>query len=148
MTSLHHTARASWSGDLRGGNGQMTADSGAFSEVLYSFSTRFENQPGSNPEELIAAAHAACYSMAFAGVLARAGYNPEQISTEATCTVESKPEGGFRISRMRLVTRGRVSGIDAETFKELARQGEQSCPVSNLLRCGLEIELDADLESA
>lgn len=146
MTSLHRTARASWSGDLRGGNGQMTADSGAFKEVPYSFATRFENQPGSNPEELIAAAHAACYSMAFANVLAQAGYNPERITTQATCTVESKPEGGFRISRMRLETRGRVSGMDDETFKQMAQQGEQACPVSNLLRCGLEIELDAALE--
>ena len=146
MTSLHRTARARWSGDLRSGNGQMTADSGAFNDVPYSFSTRFENQPGSNPEELIAAAHAACYSMAFANVLAKAGYTPERISTQATCTLESKPEGGFRIASMRLETRGQVNGIDEETFKQLAQEGEQACPVSNLLRCGLTIELDAALE--
>jgi len=148
MVSLHRTARASWSGDLRGGKGQMTADSGAFSNIGFSNRTRFENEPGSNPEELIAAAHAGCFSMAFSNVLAKAGYVPDQVSTRATCTLESKPEGGFRIAKMRLETRGRVPGIDEATFQRLAQEGEKACPVSNLLRCGLEIELDAVLESA
>ena len=145
MANLERTAEAVWNGDLRGGNGQFSSTSGVFNEVPYSFRTRFENEPGTNPEELIAAAHAACYSMAFAGALTRKGYQPQEIQTRATCVLEPQQPSGFKITTMRLETRGRVEGIDEATFKEVAKEGEQGCPVSNALRGSLQIELNASL---
>ena len=145
MANLERTAEAVWNGDLRGGNGQFSSTSGVFNEVPYSFRTRFENEPGTNPEELIAAAHAACYSMAFAGALSRKGHQPLEIQTRATCVLEPQQPSGFKITTMRLETRGRVEGIDEATFKEIAKEGEQGCPVSNALRGSLQIELNASL---
>jgi len=145
MAELKRTGTAVWHGDLRTGNGRFDAGSGAFNDLAYSFRTRFENEPGTNPEELIASAHAACYSMAFANTLASKGYTVESIETEATITLSPKQGGGFEITKMNLDTRGRVPGIDEATFKQIAIEGEKGCPVSNLLRCGLTIELDARL---
>jgi osmotically inducible protein OsmC len=145
MANLERKASAVWKGDLRGGNGTMSSTSGVFKDAPYSFATRFEQSPGTNPEELIAAAHAGCYSMAFANVLAGKGYKPESIETQATITGGFQPQGGFKIMSSKLVTRGKVEGIDEATFKQLALDAEKACPVSNALRNNLEIEVDASL---
>jgi lipoyl-dependent peroxiredoxin len=143
MAGIERTASGVWRGDLRGGNGTIdTPGSGVISGAPFTFLTRFENAKGTNPEELIAAAHAACYSMAFSNYLSQQGHVPEEISTQATITLESGV-----INKMHLVTRGRVPGLDSATFKRLAEEAEKKCPVSNLLRNGLQISLDADLAS-
>lgn len=129
---------------MRKGNGSISTSSTALAEVPYSFATRFEDEPGTNPEELIAGAHAACYAMAFAGTLARKGYKPESIDVSAACVLE-KQEAGFAITRMKLRVRGVVPDIDGDTFLELAHEGDKGCPVSNLLRPGFTIELEAEL---
>jgi osmotically inducible protein OsmC len=137
-------AEAVWEGGLKQGNGRFKADSGAFSGA-YSFPTRFESAKGTNPEELIAAAHASCFSMALAGALEAAGRMPSRITTRATCTIE-KAGGGFRITRMRLATRGVVPGIELSAFREAAESAKQGCPVSQALQGNVAIELDAQLE--
>lgn len=144
MAEFVRRGAAVWQGDLRDGNGTIRTESGAVSEEPYRFTTRFENEPGTNPEELIAAAHAACYSMAFANVLAKKGYDPQRIETEAACTL-TLGEGGPRITAMKLTVRGQVPGMDQETFRQMAHEGDKNCPVSNLLRSGLEISLEAQL---
>jgi osmotically inducible protein OsmC len=123
----------------------ISTESQALYEQPYSFGTRFENEPGTNPEELLAAAHAACFSMAFASTLKKQGYNPESVQTNATCTLSPLDEGGFKISKMNLHVRGSVPDIDEATFKDIARKADKGCPVSNLLRPGLDIELDVEL---
>lgn len=146
MADLLRSANAEWNGDLRGGKGRVSTQSGAVSDVAYSFTTRFENTPGSNPEELIAAAHAGCFSMAFANILAKAGHNPESIKTTATVVMSPKEGGGFRVSRVRLETTGSVPGIDDAEFQKYAAQAKEGCPISVLLASGLDsIELDARL---
>ena len=145
MAEINRKASAVWRGNLKKGQGRISSESGILRDASYSFGTRFENEPGTNPEELIAAAHAACFSMAFAGALAEAGYEPESIETHATCTLRSRQGGGFEITSMQLQTRGQVPGIDDEAFKRIAHQAEEGCPVSRLLRPGLEIHLDAAL---
>jgi osmotically inducible protein OsmC len=145
MADIERTASAVWNGEVRGGNGQISSNSGILNETAYSFGTRFEQAQGTNPEELIAAAHAACYSMAFAATLGRKGHKPQQIQTRATCSLAPQQAGGFKITKMRLETRGQVEGIDEETFKQIAQEAEQACPVSNALRGNLQIELDVSL---
>jgi len=145
MADIQRNAEAMWKGDLRSGNGRITSNSGVLKDTPYSFATRFKDAPGTNPEELIAAAHAACYSMAFADTLSGKGYQPERIETHAICSLSPQEEGGFRITKMRLETRGQVPGIDETTLRQVAQEAERACPVSNLLRSGLEIELDATL---
>jgi osmotically inducible protein OsmC len=113
-------------------------------EVPYRFMTRFEHARGTIPEELIAAAHAACFSMAFANMLSGKGYKPIRVETRAVISME-RLEGGFTITKMRLETEGEVSGLDQATFTEIARKASAGCPVGKLLRPGLEIELDARL---
>jgi osmotically inducible protein OsmC len=137
-------ANAVWKGDGRNGAGRLTTGSGVLSDNPYGFKTRFENEPGTNPEELIAAAHAGCFSMALAFGLQAAGFTADEIRTEAAVTIE--PEGqGFRISRSALTLRARIPGLDAGKFEELARDAEKNCPVSKALSA--EITLDAKLES-
>jgi osmotically inducible protein OsmC len=139
------TAGAVWQGDLRQGKGLVGVESGIFQDKEYTFGTRFQDEPGTNPEELIAAAHAACYSMALALTLAEKGYDPQHVETEATCTVAPQ-DGGFKITKMHLQVRGKVPGLDEENFREIAHEADQACPVSNLLRPGLEtLELEAQL---
>jgi osmotically inducible protein OsmC len=140
MAAIQRTATGTWSGDLKSGKGSIDATSGVLKSTPFSFATRFENAPGTNPEELIAAAHAACYSMAFSNYLSQQGHVPETIVTKATISLE---EG--KINKMHLETRGKVVGVDNETFKRLADEAEKKCPVSNLLRPGLTITLDASL---
>ena len=140
MAAITRTASGTWTGDLKSGNGKIDATSGVLNATPFTFATRFENAKGTNPEELIAAAHAACFSMAFANYLSGKGHVPEEISTEATIYLEDG-----KINKMHLVTKGRVSGVDEAQLKQLAIEAEKACPVSNLLRSGLEITLDASL---
>ena len=136
-------ANAVWNGSGRDGSGRLTTASGVLSDSLYGFRTRFENEPGTNPEELIAAAHAGCFSMALAFGLQRAGFTPEEIRTEAAVSLD--PDGdGFKISRSALTLRARIPGIDEAKFREIAGQAEKTCPVSKVLNA--EITLDAALE--
>ena len=135
-------AKAVWHGAGRDGDGHLTTDSGVLSETPYSFKTRFGDQKGTNPEELIAAAHAGCFTMALAFQLQAAGHVPTELATEAAITLE--PEGaGFRISRSALTLHATVPGLDKATFDKLAADAEKNCPVSKVLRA--EITLDATL---
>lgn len=145
MPALQRTASATWKGTVKEGQGEISAASGVLQNIPYSFATRFENQPGTNPEELIAAAHAACYSMALTLTLNQKGYQPQQVQTQATCTIESQ-DGGFKITKMLLDTQGQISGIDIETFNQIAQEAEQICPVSNALRGSVRIDLKASLK--
>jgi osmotically inducible protein OsmC len=135
-------AQAEWRGRLRDGDGTMAFGSGAF-EGPYSFASRFKEGKGTNPEELIGAAHAGCFSMAFAGMLEEAGHTPEWVRTKAFVTVE-KVGDGFSITKSRLVTQGKVPGIDAATFRDIAGKAKAGCPVSRALE-GVEISLEARL---
>jgi osmotically inducible protein OsmC len=139
------TASAFWDGGLKSGNGQFEAKSGAF-KGAYTFSTRFESAAGTNPEELLAAAHAACVSMALAGDLEGSGHSPTRISTTASATME-KVADGVKITRMRLVVRGQVPGIDQATFATAAEAAKNGCPVSNAFKGNIEVDLEATLES-
>jgi osmotically inducible protein OsmC len=121
----------------------MRVASGAY-EGPYSFQSRFEEGDGTNPEELIAGAHAGCFSMALSGELGRAGHEPESIETTATVHID-KVEGGFGITRIELDTRARVPGIDADEFQRLAESAKQNCPVSRALAAVETIELNAEL---
>ncbi len=147
MAVIQRSAGAVWNGNLAKGNGQITSASGVLNNTPYSFKTRFEQSPGTNPEELIASAHAACYSMAFAHTLSEQGYQPQSIETQAICSLEPQKEGGFKITKMRLETKGSVPGIDSNKFEQIAQQAEAACPVSNALRGGLQIELEVTLVS-
>ena len=138
------TATARWQGGLRGGKGSFSAESGAVGGD-YGFGSRFESAGGSNPEELLAAAEAACYSMALSGALEGAGMSPESVETEARCTIE-KVNGGWRITTMQLRVRARVPGAERDRFKDIAEQTKDSCPVSKALLGNVEIEVDAQLE--
>jgi osmotically inducible protein OsmC len=140
MAAILRTATGTWQGDLKSGKGSIDATSGVLNQTPFTYATRFENAKGTNPEELIAAAHAACYSMAFSNYLSTQGHVPDTITTRATISLE---EG--RITKMHLETRGKVAGVDNATFKRLADEAERKCPVSNLLRPGLAISLDASL---
>jgi osmotically inducible protein OsmC len=134
-----------WDGDLKTGKGIISTESKALFEHPYTYAMRFGEENGTNPEELIAAAHAACYSMAFAGTLKRNGYDPVRLATNATCIMGPKEGGGFEITKMQLHVRGQVPGITEDQFKQLSKEADKGCPVSNLLRSGLEIELDVEL---
>jgi lipoyl-dependent peroxiredoxin len=135
-------AKAVWRGTGRAGSGDLTTDSGVLSKTPYSFRTRFENEKGTNPEELIAAAHAGCFTMALAFQLQAAGFTPTELSTEAAVSLD--PDGpGFKISRSALTLRASVPNLDQATFARLAKDAEQNCPVSKVLKA--EISLDAKL---
>jgi osmotically inducible protein OsmC len=139
------SASATWTGDLMSGAGSASTESGAVRDVHMSFGKRFGDDQGSNPEELIAAAHAACFSMAFSGGLSRAGFPPTAIRTTAQLTLR-KDEAGFTIAKVHLVTEATVPGIDAGTFQQAAEGAKGGCPVSRLLAPGLEsLTLDARL---
>ena len=137
------TARAVWQGTGKDGTGQITSDSGVLSSTPYSFKTRFENEKGTNPEELIAAAHASCFTMALAFQLQSAGFTPTELSTEAAVSLE-KDGPGFKISKSALTLRAQVPNIDQAKFDELAKAAKEGCPVSKLFNA--EITLDATLE--
>jgi osmotically inducible protein OsmC len=136
------TASAKWNGSLQEGDGTMALGSGAY-EGPFSFRSRFEEGDGTNPEELIGAAHAGCFSMALSAVLGEGGHTPDSIESSAKVTFDTG-EGGPKISRIDLTTRGRVPGLDEAGFKEAAEAAKANCPVSRALT-GVEITLDAAL---
>ena len=136
-------ADATWEGDLMSGSGHVKPESGAFAELPVSWASRAERQRGkTSPEELIAAAHAACYNMAFSNGLAKAGHKPERLSTRAE--VEFVP--GTGITTSTLSVRGRVSGISKDEFEKLAEEAKSGCPVSQALKGNVELKLHASLE--
>jgi osmotically inducible protein OsmC len=137
------TATATWEGGLRNGKGQFNAKSGSF-QGSYSFRTRFEGQKGTNPEELIAAAHASCLSMALSAGLEGAGTPATRITTTASATID-KVGDGFQITRMRLEVRGEVPGVDQAGFAKAAEAAKEGCPVSQALKGNVPFELDARL---
>ena len=135
-------AKAVWRGTGQTGNGNLSTDSGVLAETPYSFRARLENEKGTNPEELIAAAHAGCFTMALAFQLQGAGYTPTELNTEAAVTLE--PEGqGFRISQSALTLRAKVPNLDEAAFARIATDAEKNCPVSKVLNA--TITLDAKL---
>lgn len=139
------TGSAVWNGTIKEGNGTLTTPSGVLNSTPYSFKLRFESesgQEGTNPEELIAAAHAGCFSMALSGQLTRAGFTPESLATSAAVSLEQK-DGGFAITKVHLTLDAKVPGISAEQFNELANAAKAGCPVSKVLNA--EITLTATL---
>jgi osmotically inducible protein OsmC len=137
-------SRAAWQGSGRDGTGALSTDSGVLKDTPYSYKTRFESQPGTNPEELIAAAHAGCFTMALAFQLQAAGFTPTELSTEAAVSLD-QADGAFAITKSALTLRAKIPGIDQAKFDELAHAAELNCPVSKLMKA--EITLDATLES-
>jgi lipoyl-dependent peroxiredoxin len=139
-------ASAVWEGNLVEGHGRVSAASGVFTDLDLTWAARTNRpDPKTSPEELIAAAHAACYAMAFSHTLAEAGHAPERVSVTAVCHFTPIEGGGFSVSKMEVDVHGRVPGVDAEAFQHLAEEGERGCPVSNALRGNVEIVLRATL---
>ena len=137
------TANAVWEGGgLKTGKGTFKGATGLSGQ--YNFSSRFENGPGSNPEELLAAAHAACYAMALSVGLEQAGKPPTKVSADAACTID-KVGAGFEITKMKLTVRASVPGLDADTFQKIAQATKEGCPVSKALKAVPSLELDAQL---
>jgi lipoyl-dependent peroxiredoxin len=139
---MERKASAVWKGGLKEGKGEFSAPSGVFSHVPYSFKTRFEGAPGTNPEELIAAAHAACFSMALSAQLGGANLTPETINTSATLTME-KLEAGWTITAVHLDVVARVPGASADAFNTAAQNAKAGCPVSKVLNA--KVTMDAKL---
>ena len=144
---INRRASGSWAGDLQTGSGSFSTQSGALKELPFTLGTRFGDAPGSNPEELIAAAQAGCYSMALTAYLASQGIASKRIDTKTICTLEPLDGGGFKIAKMHINATGDVPGIDDARFKELAAEAEKKCPVANALRGNVEIVLEAHLSS-
>jgi lipoyl-dependent peroxiredoxin len=136
-------AKAVWSGTGLDGHGDLSTDSQVLNRTPYSYKTRFENEKGTNPEELLAAAHAGCFTMALAFALQMAGFKPTELATEAAVTLEPDGPQRFKVSRSALTLRAQVPGISADKFASLAREAELNCPVSKVLKA--EITLDAKL---
>jgi osmotically inducible protein OsmC len=144
MASISREASARWQGSGKEGKGSLTTPSGTLRETPYSFHTRFEDGQGTNPEELIAAAHAGCFSMALAFQLSGAGHPPQELATTARLTMRQEG-GGWRIATILLQLRARVPGIEQAKFDELAQAAKANCPVSKVLNA--DITLEATLES-
>ena len=141
---MDRSASAVWQGGLKEGKGNISTQSGTLAEAQYSFGTRFENGVGTNPEELIAAAHAGCFSMALSAQLTGANMVPERIATTAVVTLE-KTEAGFTVTRIHLTTKAKVPGVEKAKFDELAQAAKAGCPISRLLAAA-KITMDATLE--
>ena len=141
---MKRKASAIWKGGIVNGSGTISSDSGVLSNTQYSFSSRFENGIGTNPEELIAAAHAGCFSMALSGQLGAAKLTPESINTTATVTIEKQGDG-FTITAVHLDVRAKVPGASVEAFDTAAKKAKEGCPVSKVLNA--PITMDAVLES-
>lgn len=140
---MKRNASAHWAGDLKTGKGTVSTESGVLAKTQYSFSTRFENGAGTNPEELIAAAHAGCFSMALSGQLSKAGFSPKSVKTTAKVHL-MKVDAGFSITQIELENESAVPGIDDAKFQELAGNAKKGCPVSKAL-AAVEITLKARL---
>ncbi|HAD64560.1 MAG TPA: OsmC family peroxiredoxin [Alcanivorax sp.] len=139
---MNKFASAHWEGDIKKGKGTISTQSGALKEQPYGFNTRFEDEPGTNPEELIGAAHAGCFSMAFSLELGSAGYTADSIDTKAKVTLD-KDGDGFSITRIHLDMNAKIPGIDDAEFQKIANGAKEGCPVSKVLNA--EITLDAKL---
>lgn len=142
---MERTAIAVWTGSLKDGKGALTTPSGTLSNAPYSFLTRFENAKGTNPEELIAAAHAGCFAMALSAQLATMNFTPQSLHASSTVTLE-KLDAGWTISKAHLELTARIPGISREAFESAAQSAEKNCPVSRLMKA--EITLTASLEQA
>ena len=140
---MKRKASAEWRGDLKTGKGLVSTDSGTLRAAPYSFTTRFEEEKGTNPEELIAAAHAGCFTMALSGELGKAGITPESLRTTATVTME-KLDAGWTVTESHLEVVGKIPGGSAEAFQKAAQAAETGCPISRLLKA--KITMDAKLE--
>ncbi len=140
---MERSASAVWHGGLKDGKGTLSTQSKTLSEAQYSFGTRFENGVGTNPEELIAAAHAGCFTMALSGQLTSAELVPDTLETTAVVTMEKTDEGPT-VTKIHLVTKAKVPGASKEKFDELAKKAKEGCPISRLLKAA-EISLDAQL---
>jgi osmotically inducible protein OsmC len=140
--SIKKTASAVWQGDLKKGKGEISTESGALKNNPYGFNTRFEGQPGTNPEELIGAAHAGCFSMAFSMILGEAGLTPDRIDTTAEVTLDKQPDG-FAITAVHLTMSAKIPGANQAQFEELANKAKAGCPISKVLNA--TITLDAKL---
>jgi lipoyl-dependent peroxiredoxin len=140
---MERTAQAVWKGTGKDGKGTLTTPSGVLQEAAYSFTTRFEHEKGTNPEELIAAAHAGCFSMALAFALANEGFEAQQLKTDAKITME-KQSNGWSIATVKLTLVAKVANIDEATFQKIAKDAKENCPVSKVLNA--DITLDAALE--
>ena len=141
---MKRSASAIWSGDLKSGHGALATHSGVLKDTPYSFATRFEGASGTNPEELIAAAHAGCFTMALSASLGQAGFTPKRLATQATVSLE-QVGGKWTIASIALDNEAWVPGISAEKFEQIAADAKANCPVSRLLRA--EITLRAKLEA-
>jgi len=139
------TATVTWEGNLKNGKGQIKSESGAL-DGSYSAGSRFDNDKGTNPEELMGSALASCYSMALSGMLERAGFIPQRVDTEAKVHLEPANGGGFKITSITLETKARVPTIDEPTFKKHAEEAKKNCPVSKVMT-GAEITLEASIVS-
>jgi osmotically inducible protein OsmC len=140
---MKRKASAVWNGALKDGRGKISTESGVLADAQYSFSTRFENGKGTNPEELIAAAHAGCFSMALSNELGGANLKPDSIATTATVTLD-KTDAGFTVTQVHLEVRAKVPGASAESFAKAAGSAKANCPISRLLKT--DITMDAKLE--
>src|ERR1700730_5177335 len=138
LDTMKRTASAVWQGDLKKGQGALSTQSGVLNKTQYSFSTRFESGIGTNPEELIAAAHAGCFTMAFSAFLGAEGFTPDELSTQATLTLD-QVEGNWTITTIHLDLKGRVPGIDAAKFDEIADKAKALCPVSRVLKAEISL---------
>jgi len=136
---MKRKASAAWQGGLKDGKGTISTGSGVLSETQYSFSTRFEDGIGTNPEELIAAAHAGCFSMALSGQLAGVGLTAENIATTATVTME-KTDAGFTVTEVHLDVTAKIPGADPAKFEEAANNAKAGCPISRLLKANITME--------
>jgi len=141
---MKRTASAIWRGDLKAGNGAISTDSGVLKDTQYSFTTRFENGIGTNPEELIAAAHAGCFSMAFSAELGKAGITPESIQTTATITLETT-DAGFTVTTSHLDVTAKIPGAEKAKALQIAEAAKAGCPISRLLKAN--ITMDAKVET-
>lgn len=136
---MKRSATAVWQGTLKEGKGIVSTKSGVLSEIPYSFGTRFGEEPGTNPEELIAAAHAGCFSMALSAGLTKAGFPPNQVKTQASLSLDNI-EGGWKITAVHLVVDARVANIGAADFQKLAEDAKANCPVSRVLNATITME--------
>lgn len=141
---MERTASAVWKGNLKDGKGAITSQSGVLKKTQYSFSTRFENGIGTNPEELIAAAHAGCFTMALSAQLTNANFTPESLETTASVKLE-KTDAGFTITKIHLTTNAKVPGASQADFETAAQNAKNGCPISRLFKGNTEIILDAKL---
>ena len=140
---MKRKASAIWHGDLKSGRGTISTESTVLKDAQYSFGTRFENGPGTNPEELIGAAHAGCFTMALSAELQKAGFTADTLSTVANVTLENHPQTSWTVTRIHLETTAKVPAITPEKFAEIAAGAKAGCPISRLFKA--EITLDAKL---